>query len=240
MRQVILDTETTGFETREGHRLIELGCLEMQNRRLTGKHLHFYFQPDREIDAGALAVHGITSAFLEDKPRFADHAKEIMAFLVGAELIIHNAAFDIGFLEYELSLLPHNPWGKVAAHCKVLDSLKLAREMHPGQRNSLDALCKRYDVDHQHREFHGALLDAELLAHVYLAMTSGQESLFDSLFFETPPRPAQNALHSTSGADPLSHAHTQPPVIPADPHALMQHEAYLALLSKQAKRDVHW
>lgn len=176
MRQIVLDTETTGLEPQEGHRIIEIGCVEVVERRLTGNNFHQYLQPDRQIDAGAIEVHGITNEFLRDKQRFADVAEDFLSYITGAELIIHNAAFDVGFLNHELGL-----WRKDATRiedlCKVTDTLKMAREMHPGQRNSLDALCKRYEVDNSKRDLHGALLDAEILADVYLAMTGGQESL---------------------------------------------------------------
>ncbi|MGM0553116.1 MAG: DNA polymerase III subunit epsilon [Pseudomonadota bacterium] len=178
MRQVVLDTETTGLEPSEGHRVIEIGCLELENRRPTGRRLHQYLQPDREIDSGAVQVHGITSEFLADKPRFADVAGEFVDFVRGAELVIHNAPFDVGFLNHELRLLGEAaPVASVEEICSVLDSLMLARRMHPGSRNSLDALCKRYEVDASGRTLHGALLDAELLADVYLAMTGGQVAL---------------------------------------------------------------
>ncbi len=175
MRQVVLDTETTGLERREGHRIIELGCVELVGRRFTGRNFHRYLQPDREIDEGALSVHGITQVFLRDKPRFADVVDELLEYLRGAELIIHNAAFDVGFLDHELR--EAGRLDSVIEHCAVLDTLELARRLHPGQRNSLDALCKRYEVDNARRELHGALLDAEILADVYLAMTGGQTSL---------------------------------------------------------------
>ena len=176
MRQIVLDTETTGLEPSEGHRIIEIGCVEMVNRRLTGNHYHQYLQPDRDIDQGAIEVHGITNEFLADKPRFEDVAKEFLEFVKGAELIIHNAPFDIGFLNHELGLLDSKP-GVMSDYCNVLDTLVLARQMHPGQRNSLDALCKRYDINNSHRELHGALLDSEILADVYLRMTGGQANL---------------------------------------------------------------
>ncbi|NVK22376.1 MAG: DNA polymerase III subunit epsilon [Kangiellaceae bacterium] len=176
MRQIVLDTETTGLEPSEGHRIIEIGCVELVNRKLTGNHYHQYLQPDREIDQGAIEVHGITNEFLQDKPRFEDVASEFLAFIEGAELIIHNAPFDIGFLDHELNLLP-TAKGTMSDYCLVLDTLVLARQMHPGQRNSLDALCKRYDINNSHRELHGALLDSEILADVYLRMTGGQTNL---------------------------------------------------------------
>jgi DNA polymerase-3 subunit epsilon len=174
-RQIVLDTETTGLECAE-HRIIEIGCVEISNRRLTGKHYHQYLQPDREIDQAAAEVHGITAEFLRDKPRFADIAAEFLAFISGAELIIHNAPFDIGFINHELRLwqTDHPP---LETACEVTDTLALARKMHPGQKNSLDALCKRYSIDNSQRTLHGALLDAEILADVYLIMTGGQASL---------------------------------------------------------------
>ncbi len=176
MRQIILDTETTGLEPAEGHRIIEIGCVEMINRRLTGNNFHRYLQPDREIDNAAIEVHGITNEFLADKPRFSDVVQEFLDFVNGAELIIHNAAFDVGFINHELQKV--NPaLGKIENYCGVLDTLLMARKMHPGQRNSLDALCKRYEIDNSHRELHGALLDAEILGDVYLAMTGGQTAL---------------------------------------------------------------
>jgi DNA polymerase-3 subunit epsilon len=176
MRQIVLDTETTGLESSEGHRIIEIGCVELIDRRISGNTYHQYIQPDRQIDAGAIEVHGITNESLADKPRFADIAAEFLAFIKGAELVIHNAPFDVGFIDHEFRMLTAPP-GNVAEHCKVLDTLVMARRMHPGQRNSLDALCKRYEIDNSQRELHGALLDAEILADVYLMMTGGQVSL---------------------------------------------------------------
>ena len=176
MRQIVLDTETTGLEPADGHRIIEIGCVELVNRRLTGNTFHQYLQPDREIDAGAVEVHGITNEMLADKPRFADIAADFMAFIKGAELVIHNAPFDVGFLNHELKMLG-GEWGNIKEHCGVLDTLAMARQLHPGQKNNLDALCKRYDIDNSRRELHGALLDAEILADVYLAMTGGQTTL---------------------------------------------------------------
>jgi DNA polymerase III subunit epsilon len=176
-RQIVLDTETTGFDPKKGHRLIEIGCVELINRRLTGHHFHYYFNPDREIDAGALAVHGITNEFLRDKPRFKDKVSEMFSYLEGAELIIHNAPFDLGFLQSELELTG-NSHPNMAETYSVVDTLLMARQLHPGQKNNLDALCKRYHIDNSQRALHGALLDAEILAQVYLAMTGGQTSLF--------------------------------------------------------------
>ena len=180
MRQIILDTETTGLAPENGHRIIEIGALEMVDRQLTGSNFHRYLNPDREIDDGALEVHGITLEFLQDKPRFADIADELLSFIEGAELLIHNAPFDLGFLDYELSLAGHGP-EFLSATARVLDTLELARDLHPGQRNNLDALCKRYEVDNTSRTLHGALLDAEILTEVYLAMTGGQADLGLSL-----------------------------------------------------------
>lgn len=175
-RQIILDTETTGLETRDGHRIIEIGCVEMIDRQLTGNNFHVYLKPDREIDEEAIAVHGITNEFLADKPRFEDIADDLLAFVDGAELIIHNAPFDIGFLDYELERVGPR-LKKILNYCTVTDTLVMARDLFPGQRNTLDALCKRYDINNAHRTLHGALLDAEILGDVYLAMTGGQVSL---------------------------------------------------------------
>ncbi|MBT2970444.1 MAG: DNA polymerase III subunit epsilon [Candidatus Thiodiazotropha sp. (ex Ctena orbiculata)] len=175
MRQIVLDTETTGLEPEQGHRIIEIGCVEMVDRRLTGNNFHQYLQPEREIDAAAIEVHGITNEFLQDKPRFRDVAQDFIDYVSGSELIIHNAPFDVGFLDHELRMM-ENP-ARVDSLCAVTDTLTMAKKMHPGQRNSLDALCKRYDIDNSHRELHGALLDAEILADVYLMMTGGQASL---------------------------------------------------------------
>lgn len=176
MRQIVLDTETTGLEVSLGHRIIEIGCVELINRRITGNHWHFYFNPEREIDSGAFEVHGISTEFLQDKNLFSDHAIDFLDYVEGAELIIHNAAFDVGFLNYELSGLETDV-AILEERCRILDTLTLARQKHPGQRNNLDALCKRYDIDNSHRSLHGALLDARILADVYLMMTGGQTSL---------------------------------------------------------------
>ena len=176
MRQIVLDTETTGLSTAQGHRIIEIGCLELVNRRLTGREYHRFLNPERAIDEGAERVHGISRADLEGQPLFADIAEEFLEFLHDSELVIHNAEFDVGFIEYELQLMQHaRP--AIADHAMVLDTLALARKLHPGQRNSLEALCKRYDVDATKRDVHGALIDSELLAKVYLAMTGGQTAM---------------------------------------------------------------
>jgi len=175
MRQVVLDTETTGLEVAEGHRVIEIGCVELVHRRPTGRHWHRYLRPGREVDPGALAVHGITNEFLATQPAFTDVAGEFLAFVEGAELVIHNADFDVGFLDAELTTAGIE--GGVSGRCRVLDTLALARRLHPGQRNSLDALCKRYNVDNSGRDLHGALKDARILADVYLTMSGGQAAL---------------------------------------------------------------
>ncbi|MEQ1637888.1 MAG: DNA polymerase III subunit epsilon [Methylococcales bacterium] len=177
-RQVVLDTETTGLNPQEGHRIIEIGCVELINRRLTKNHFHVYINPERNIDAGAIEVHGITNEFLNDKQLFKDVAQDFIAFIQDAELIIHNAPFDVGFLNHEFALLS-DKIGRIEDFSTVFDSLVYARKKHPGQRNSLDALCKRYGIDNSHRELHGALLDAEILADVYLLMTGGQGSLLE-------------------------------------------------------------
>lgn len=176
MRQIVLDTETTGLEPAQGHRIIEIGCVELVNRRLTNNRYHQYINPEREIDEGAVEVHGITTAFLADKPRFAEIAGDFVNFIRGAELIIHNAPFDVGFINHELKLLDGSA-APLDSFCSIIDTLVMARQMHPGQKNNLDALCKRYTIDNSSRELHGALLDAEILAEVYLAMTGGQVRL---------------------------------------------------------------
>lgn len=175
-RQIVLDTETTGLEPSAGHRIIEIGCVEIINRRLTQNHWHQYLQPDREIDQGAFEVHGISNEFLADKPRFTEVVDSFLEYIRGAELIIHNAPFDVGFLNHELNLLNDNQ-PQIADICTVLDTLVLARQKHPGQKNNLDALCKRYEIDNSARTLHGALLDSEILADVYLIMTGGQTAL---------------------------------------------------------------
>jgi DNA polymerase-3 subunit epsilon len=176
MRQIVLDTETTGLATSEGHRIIEIGCVELVNRRITGNHFHTYLNPDRDIDEGAERVHGISRADLETAPRFPEIVDRLLDFVRDAELVIHNAEFDVGFIDHELGLMKHGQ-PQITHHASVLDTLMLARKLHPGQRNSLDALCKRYEVDASNRELHGALIDADLLARVYLTMTGGQTAL---------------------------------------------------------------
>jgi len=202
MRQIVLDTETTGLSTAQGHRVIEIGCVELVNRRLTGREYHRFLDPERNIDEGAERVHGISRADLEGQPLFSHVVEEFLEFIKDGELVIHNAEFDVGFLEHELKLMDH-PRPLITDHAMVLDTLTIAREMHPGQRNSLDALCKRYDVDASRRDVHGALIDAELLARVYLAMTGGQAALsldeeedeFTSGSEEVLVRPRRNDLN---------------------------------------------
>jgi DNA polymerase-3 subunit epsilon len=176
MRQIVLDTETTGLEVSQGHRIIEIGCIELINRRITGNHWHYYVNPDRAVDSGAFEVHGISGEFLQDKPRFSELAEEFHSYVAGAELVIHNAPFDVGFLNNEFALL-ESQFAALDKNCSILDTLLLARQKHPGQKNNLDALCKRYGIDNSNRSLHGALLDARILAEVYLAMTGGQTSL---------------------------------------------------------------
>ncbi len=239
MRQVVLDTETTGLETELGHRIIEIGCVELMNRRPTGRTFHHYINPEREIDHGALEVHGITAEFLQGKPRFGDVAEELMAFISGAELVIHNAAFDVAFLDYELGIHAKRDSAfverKVSAECRVLDTLALAREMHPGQRNNLDALCKRYEIDNSHRELHGALLDARILADVYLAMTGGQVGL--ALF---------DAGAGTAGAEEPGQVRALVrPAVPlvvvrASAEELGLHESMLQAIAKACKGRALW
>ncbi|GAB3016803.1 DNA polymerase III subunit epsilon [Bowmanella dokdonensis] len=176
MRQIVLDTETTGIDPRQGHRIIEIGCVELINRRLTGNHFHVYINPQREVEQEAIAVHGITNEMLADKPLFRDVAEQFEEFIRGAQLVIHNAPFDVGFMDHEFLMLGR-PEGVTRSLCTVLDTLQLARQLHPGQKNNLDALCRRYGIDNSHRQLHGALLDAEILADVYLFMTGGQTAL---------------------------------------------------------------
>ncbi len=233
MRQIVLDTETTGLEPSEGHRIIEIGCVELNNRRPTGNTYHQYLQPDREIDAGAIEVHGITNEMLADKPRFADVVQDFLDFVSGAELVIHNAPFDVGFLNHELALLGSGH-GRVEDHCTVLDTLKLARQMHPGQKNNLDALCKRYDIDNTHRELHGALLDSEILADVYLAMTGGQTSLsLGGSSDETGLKRPEAIRRLASDRPPLK-------VVRATSDELRAHEERLAAIGKASGGNCLW
>ncbi|MDH5423785.1 MAG: DNA polymerase III subunit epsilon [Gammaproteobacteria bacterium] len=227
MRQVVLDTETTGLDPRQGNRIIEIGCVELINRKLTGNHYHQYIQPDRESEEGALAVHGITSEFLADKPRFEDIFDDFLSFIKGAELVIHNAPFDIGFIEHEFKLLNQNHAKELITindHASVLDTLVMAKKMHPGQRNSLDALCKRYDVNNDKRELHGALLDAEILADVYLAMTGGQSNL---LLDSNTESPEEEHKQRDEIIQKLSANRKASPVVLASAEEMTAHEEYL-------------
>ena len=233
MRQVVLDTESTGLEPEQGHRIIEIGCVELVNRRLTDRRLHYYLQPDRDIDDGAQEVHGITRDFLQGKPRFADVHAEILSFISGAEVIIHNAPFDVAFIDHELARLGA-PIPRFEDCCRVLDSLALARQLHPGQRNSLDALCKRYRIDNSARQLHGALLDAEILAEVYLAMTGGQGVLALGGAGETAlagNAPAGDRRRRSSGSIP---------VLRADPAELEAHARQLARIDEASGGGCLW
>jgi DNA polymerase III subunit epsilon len=192
MRQIVLDTETTGLEPDMGHRIIEIGAVEVINRKLTGRHFHKYLNPERDVDDGAFEVHGISRAFLEDKPLFTDVWEELVAFIRGAELVIHNAPFDVSFLDYEFKQIKGAP--RIKDICSVKDSLAVARRKHPGQKNNLDALCRRYEVDNSQRQLHGALLDAEILADVYLLMTGGQTLLFNTGEQNRTESAAQSAI----------------------------------------------
>ncbi len=232
MRQIVLDTETTGLDPQQGHRVIEIGCVEIQNRRLTGNHYHCYLNPEREVDEAAIEVHGLTTEFLSDKPRFSQIEKEFLDFVTGAELVIHNAPFDVGFLDHELRRSqPKHPG--MASLCEVLDTLVLAREKHPGQRNNLDALCKRYGVDNTQRDLHGALLDAEILADVYLVMTSGQSSL--SLREEPKTKSSSDRQRRQLDANraPLR-------VIEASSEEVVSHEQRLDELDKESEQGSLW
>ena len=231
MRQIILDTETTGLEVRQGHRLIEIACIEMVERRLTGRHYQTYLNPDRRIDEGARQVTGIEDEFLLDKPRFAEVAEEFLAFIDGAELVIHNASFDVGFLDAELAMLS-NGSGSISDRCSVLDTLKMARKLYPGQRNSLDALCKRLGVDNSRRDLHGGLIDAQLLGDVYLAMTSGQVA-FD-LGFDSASEQKQTAVQA-----PVT-LRARPRILRAATDELMLHEQRLDALDKSSGGKSVW
>ena len=230
MRQIILDTETTGLETQQDHRIIEIGCVEMVDRRLTGNNFHQYLQPDRQIDAGAIAVHGITNEFLEDKPRFADIVEDLISYLRGAELVIHNAPFDVGFQNHELKRLQQQK-PLIEEISSVVDTLVMARKKHPGKRNSLDALCDRYAIDNSRRDKHGALLDAEILSEVYLVMTGGQENL----------------LLDGEDSDGADHNHRRDVVLEeelllmsVDKEDMQAHQAYLQKLQQQTDGHCVW
>jgi DNA polymerase-3 subunit epsilon len=233
MRQVVLDTETTGLEVELEHRVIEIGCVELFNRRLTGRSFHRYLNPERDIDEGALEVHGLTREQLAKEPRFVEIHADFLDFVQGAEILIHNAPFDIAFLNAELARLG-NGAKRMADFCKVLDTLVLARQMHPGQRNNLDALCKRYSVDNSHREYHGALLDARILAEVYLAMTGGQATLTLSAELDTAQSRARIYL-----PNPLGDA-VRIAVIAANEEEMAAHQHVLTLLDKASGGKTVW
>jgi len=231
VRQIVLDTETTGLDPAEGHRIIEIGCVELVNRRRTNHDYQAYCNPEREVDEGALGVHGITNEFLADKPRFVDIAREFLDYVKDAQLVIHNADFDTNFLNHEFERIDPE-LGVITDHCQVVDTLKMARQAHPGQRNDLDSLCQRYYIDNTQRTLHGALLDAEILADVYLAMTGGQTALLlDN------PLPSASAAPRQSGA-----ADKQSPlkVIYAAPEELEAHEQWLERLDREAEQGCLW
>ena len=240
MRQIILDTETTGREPSEGHRIIEIGCVELINRRASSNRYQQYINPGREIDAGAMEVHGITNEMVAEKPKFADIAQSLLDFIEGAELIIHNAPFDMGFLNNELSLTANG--GKpvrIEEICSVVDTLKLARSMHPGQKNDLDSLCRRYNVDNSHRTLHGALLDAEILADVYLAMTGGQTGLFEETHSHLRNATATNVV-APSDIRRLDPNRPKLPVLAASAEELAAHQAWLEELDKKSGGKCLW
>ena len=228
MRQIALDTETTGISTDEGHRIIEIGCIEIENRRITGNEFHCYLNPEREIDEGATRVHGLTLEKLSDEPLFKEVAKDFLNFVSGAELIIHNAAFDVGFLNKEISLLEWDE-NSIEDHALVMDTLKMAREMHPGKKNSLDALCTRYEIDRSMRQVHGALIDADLLAKVYLAMTGGQ----DALDLDQPVLGSQETQAKNKENKNISLI-----VQKANIDELSEHEDFLSMMKKNG--ECHW
>ena len=228
MRQIALDTETTGISTDEGHRIIEIGCIEIENRRITGNEFHCYLNPEREIDEGATRVHGLTLEKLSNEPLFKEVAKDFLNFVTGAELIIHNAAFDVGFLNKEISLLEWDE-SSIEEHALVMDTLKMAREMHPGKKNSLDALCTRYEIDRSMRQVHGALIDADLLAKVYLAMTGGQ----DTLDLDQPVLSSQETQTKNKENKNISLK-----VQKASIDELSEHENFLSMMKKNG--ECHW
>ncbi|ORU90560.1 MAG: DNA polymerase III subunit epsilon [Cycloclasticus sp. symbiont of Poecilosclerida sp. M] len=223
MRQIILDTETTGLEPKQGHKIIEVGCVELVNRKLTGNNFHFYLNPKRFIDDGAIEVHGLTNEFLEDKPLFEDIADKLHDYLKGAEIVIHNAPFDVGFINNEYALMG-SEHDDMKTWCEITDTLQMARKMFPGQRNSLDALCKRYEIDNSQRQLHGALLDAEILADVYLMMTGGQGSLLMG----------DEALTSDSNAKKLDRSKLKLTVVKATPEELLEHEERLKSIATES------
>ena len=233
MRQIVLDTETTGLEPEQGHRIIEIGCVEVINRRLTRRHYHQYIKPEREIDEGAIEVHGITNEFLADKPVFAEIVDEFIQFVEGAELVIHNAPFDVGFINHEFKLL-NRGLGRIDDRCGILDSLALARAKHPGQKNNLDALCRRYSVDNSQRDLHGALLDAEILADVYLIMTGGQTAL------ELKSEVVAGAVEEEGGIVRVNADRKPLKIICANESEQKRHEEKLQILDKASGGNCQW
>lgn len=229
-RQIVLDTETTGLSPKDGHRIIEIGCVELVNRRLTGNHFQVYINPQRPIDKEAVEVHGITNEFLNDKPLFANIVDDFIAFTQGAELIIHNAPFDVGFLNHEYALLNRN-LGQIENYSKIFDTLSYARKKHPGQRNTLDALCKRYGIDNSHRDLHGALLDSEILADVYLLMTGGQESLLNE---------DQSAVNNSQKIQRISSDRPRLNVIRCNENEQDEHLKRLAAINKASNEQCLW
>ena len=231
MRQIVLDTETTGIDPKSGHRLIEIGCVELVDRKLTGNTYHQYINPERDIEQEAIDVHGITPEFLADKPVFTQVAKEFIDFVSGAELIIHNAPFDIGFLDNEL-MLDGNRYGLMDSHCTVIDTLVMARAKHPGQRNNLDVLCRRYGVDNSHRDLHGALLDSEILADVYLLMTGGQRGL---------ELGGESSDDGTANNETIQQVQViDLPVLKANESEVSQHNSYLDFINKKSDGQSLW
>ncbi len=232
-RQIVLDTETTGLDPEQGHRIIEIGCVELLNRKLTGNVYHQFINPDREIDQGAIEVHGITNESLADKPHFHDVANDFLEYVKGAELIIHNAPFDVGFLNHEFARLDGRKKNTVESHCGVIDTLKMARKMHPGQKNDLDSLCRRYSVDNTQRTLHGALLDAEILADVYLLMTGGQTGLFEDRGKSEKSSDLAAIRRLSSDRKPL-------PVIRPNESELAAHQKWLEELESASDDGALW
>lgn len=236
MRQIILDTETTGIDPRKGHRIIEIGCVEMIDRRLTGETFHHYINPERAIDPGAMRVHGIRNEFLLDKPTFIKVVDELMEFIKGAELVIHNAPFDLGFLNYELMIVKPS-YGKIEDHCSIVDTLVLAREKHRGQKNNLDALTRRYDIKNFNRKLHGALLDSEILAQVYLAMTGGQNALFAETGSDGGDHPTLSAVTASKNSSERKQA---TPILSPTDEEQNAHLAYLKKLKEKNEQLTEW
>ncbi len=232
MRQLVIDTETTGLRPEAGHRVIEIGCVELVNRRLTGGKYHCYINPEREVGPEAFAVHGLSNEFLADKPLFVDIVEEFVEYIKGAELIAHNAPFDVNFIDHEFKLTKLG-LGKLTKYCKIFDTLKLARRLHPGQRNSLDALSKRYQIEHINRDLHGALLDSEILSHVYLAMTGGQATLFGEQAVETTYIAKQVEKNTETSRAALH-------IIEPNADEITEHEKFLEMLKEKTGEERDW